>query len=429
MRYKVSANNVIAICLFVYFTSKLLWDYLIPGVFEILSLVCILLFAVSYIYKYCRHIGNDQIKLFAIYAMFVVYIILNAFVKDSKEQFTRAMYEYIFYSLIFWAMSYALMKTDFELICKVITKLGLLTATLSWYEYFTNRYLIGQAAASYTEGIGGAYGFRTMVFSRSYLPHGMVLGFFAMIYFYLYLKNKKISSLIGCAYCYITILSTSSRGPLAANGIALFLMYILYSYYEQKSIKKILSYIIIALGALVAYLILTSNIRSDNEMINYFLIRIRSIIDWHHEGANITRTIIWNNSIENYFKQAPVFGIGASKTGSWSYPNMHEPYSIGVTESGMLKKLCELGIVGVVLYYGFIISIIAKGIKSFKVISQKSKVELIGYFGFLIAVLINDITLQTTEEIMVSFQMWAALAGIYVTSNKVECQKVRWLFS
>ena len=314
------------------------------------------------------------------------------------------------------------MKTDFDSICKVLTKLGLLTATLSWYEYFTNRYLIGHALQSYTQDIGGIYGFRTMVFSRSYLPHGMLLGFFSIIYFYLYLKKKKITSLLGCIYCYITILTTSSRGPLAANGIALFLMFILYSYYNQKSLKKILSYIAVAIGVLGAYIILTSNISSDNEMINYFLTRIRSIIDWHHEGANVTRTIIWSKSIENYFKKAPIFGIGASKTGSWSYPNLSEPYSLGVTESGMLKKLCELGIVGVTLYYGFIISIVIKGIKSFKRIPYKNKVELICYLGLLTAVLINDITLQTTEEIMVSFQMWAALAGIYITAEKAECQ-------
>ena len=107
------------------------------------------------------------------------------------------------------------------------------------------------------------------------------------------------------------------------------------------------------------------------------------------------------------------FGVGPSQTGSWNLNGLY-----GVTESGILKRFCELGIVGVALHYSFVFNVFINGLKCYKK-NYKNDRSIIFYIGLFIAVFVDDITLQATEEIIVAFFMWFALAGIENTSRSI----------
>ena len=94
-------NNHVILVFIIYFTTKLLWDNLFPFVFELLSLflICVgsILFFVS------KNIVRYRLKSYCIvWIIYIFFILANAFLLDNAAQFRRAIYEYIFYSLIFF---------------------------------------------------------------------------------------------------------------------------------------------------------------------------------------------------------------------------------------------------------------------------------------------------------------------------------------
>lgn len=170
------------------------------------------------------------------------------------------------------------------------------------------------------------------------------------------------------------------------------------------------NFLLVIVVCTIAFLLL-SDIQTGNSSIDYFLYRIRQIINWTGDAGNVGRLQIWNEAF-NHFKISPVFGIGPSKTGSWGVE------SIGVTESGVLKHLCELGIIGFCLYYSIFFSIFYRGYKLYKKALSRNKLKIICFFGVITMVFINNITLQSTEEIMVFIIYSFGLGGILsINSN------------
>lgn len=182
-------------------------------------------------------------------------------------------------------------------------------------------------------------------------------------------------------------------------------MFIINQYRVSKKIdRKIATWICIVLILLIAFLFLTSTFTTGNETVDYFLYRLRKIIDWSGDAGNLGRIKFWNISM-NWFREDRLFGIGPSKTGSWGSG------SLGVTESGVLKRLCELGIVGFSMFYLLIFIAVKQGISAYKKNSSHCKLIYILFFGIIGMIMINDITVQSTEEIMVSYILMFALGG------------------
>jgi hypothetical protein len=68
-----------------------------------------------------------------------------------------------------------------------------------------------------------------------------------------------------------------------------------------------------------------------------------------------------------------------------------------------------------------LITIARRGLKYLRH-TKKIRMEILLWFAIFIGIFINDITLQATEEIMVSYWFWTALGGImYIAnSNKID---------
>lgn len=410
MKVFISKNNFIFVWLIIYFTSKILWDYFIPGVFELISLFILLYGAILFILFDKR----KKEKIILYYFLFCMYVIINALFQNSLQQFLRALYEYCFYFLMFFSIAYFINKINIQECLTMINKWGLIISLLSWFEYIHKDYILPN---NFKITIKNSYGFRAAVFTRSYLSHAMILGFFALVSLYLFYQKKNKCYLLTFILCASSILTTSSRGPLVALVVATFIFYYMNTMRKKNSLNR---KIYLLLGTCLAFygalLFLNSTFTIGNDTVDYFLYRIRQIANWSGDPGNVGRIEIWKLSIE-WFKSNIWFGIGPSHTGSWGRE------SIGVTESGYLKFLCELGICGFGLLFIFLLSIIKKGFKNYKKLTKQQKLTMIFYFSLIVLVMINNITLQSSEEIQVNF-IWAlGMGGLLNTSRLLYYQK------
>ena len=151
--------------------------------------------------------------------------------------------------------------------------------------------------------------------------------------------------------------------------------------------------------------VLLSDFQTNNEAVNYFLLRIRNILNWDSDAGNVGRISRWKWALMLY-KSNPFWGIGPSKTGSWGVA------SLGVTESGVLKRLCELGIFGFCMHYFFVSIILIKSIRAIAKMNRINKISVIMFIGILTIIIVNDFILQSTEEPSVCFIMWFSIAGL-----------------
>ncbi len=395
--------------LFVYFSGKLLFDT-VSLLFELFSLA-VIAFCAILMFLNKEIVDFHRAKLYIIALIFSVYVVINAIIQDTPAQIGRAIYEYVFYILIFFAILYLLPKVNLRKCIKVVAFWGVLIACLSWYEFITKNYLLTNL------DLDANAGFRAIVFSRSFLSHGMILGFFALSCMDIcYAEKKPLWFLMGI-FCYLSILTTASRGPLVACGVALVLQFLLNTYISsRRSAKRFWANMLLFAGIIAVFILMFSSFQTGNETVDNFLFRMRSIFNWTGDAGNVGRLQFWENAIA-LFKTNILFGIGPSKTGSWG------DGALTVTESGILKRLCELGLIGFICYYYFVICIIANGIRAYKKQNAIQKQPMVFWFSLATAVLINDITVQSTEEIMISFFMWTAFAGLETSGKSVSQTK------
>lgn len=398
MKISVQKDSALFTALIVYFTSKILWDKLVPNVFELVSILVLTYGALKFI---GRKIDRKYMWIVLIYVLLVIYVLINALIQDSTRQLTRALYEYCFYFFMIFGMSYYIGKFrnlgQIDKCLKFVNIWGLLIAILSWYEYFSRSYILG---GNFRQTIMNAYGFRAAVFTRSYLSHAIILAFFALIALYLYMKFKERFFLFSFVGQSVSILTTSSRGPLVALVISIIVFYILDRNRQGVHLsKKLITIMSVLIFALFAWWFLNSSFVTGNDTIDYFLYRTRQIINWTSDAGNLGRISIWKNTF-SYIQDNVFFGIGPSQTGSWGSE------SIGVTESGWLKYLCELGVIGIAILIAFLASIIKLGVNQYKTASSQYKLFMILCFSCVTLLTINNITLQSSEEIQVMF-IWA----------------------
>jgi hypothetical protein len=381
----------------IYFSSKILWDK-IPYLFTLISWLCII-FATLFAFWQMKF--NPKILL--LYVLFCIYIIFNGVINENPQRFIRAMYEYIFYiSILFTGLVYC-NKINLTNVFKIFASFSLLIALLSFLEYSTGRYILGGVYESeYIKWEGETnIAFRTKVFTRSYLSHGIILGLGSLVNLYLYKKfNLKYFAFFSII-CYCAIFTTQSRGPLVAVTLAIsFLLCNL-----DSSVKKKLLKILLFVSPLFCFVFFVP-FDTGVSLLDFYFHRIRSIFDWSGDAGNLGRLLLWANALE-MFKGNILLGIGVSATGSWDSSWVN---SLTVTESGVLKRLIELGVLGFVIYYGFILLLIKKVMKRVKFLQIDEFKETLFCISCAILILIDDITLQVTEEIMVTFFLWFFIA-------------------
>lgn len=392
----------ISFMMLVYGFMKMLFDKYVPYIFEITFIILIVFGTFLFFHK--RRIKKSEGAIWLLWILLLLYFFLNGWYAGNKSRFIRGLYEYDFYLLffpagIFWATYFV---PCIERYIEKINYLGAMLSALSVLEFIQKQSILSGMFTGTI--IGGDKVFRSTVFARSYLVFGIQMAVFSMFAFYLFLKSKNIRYLIFTLIDFVGILTTSSRGPLMASLICMVFMYLWLAENRQMTMRAIK--LMIAIGLIMSALYIVG-VYTNNSTILYFVSRIDTVFDWQHDAGNVGRLSRWSRTL-TMWKSSPVFGIGVSSTGSWDLSQI-----VITTESGMLKRLVETGIVGFVLYYGYLTKIALYIIKRIRfcdtIYKQICKVTLC----LASAIFLEDVILQVTEEIVVSYLFWFFIAIAY----------------
>lgn len=171
---------------------------------------------------------------------------------------------------------------------------------------------------------------------------------------------------------------------------------------KKLTSKRMLIYIIIFFSVLtMVYIVFFSGIITGIKNIDVVINRMRMLFDWKGDSANLNRIRIWRWAIE-YWKEAPLIGHGACCT------DLNYSGYISVTESGVLKRLVELGVIGTILQYLTIIAPIANGINKIRL--HKSNPQVLVAIGTLIAYFTEDCILQRYTSPEYTTILWFSIA-------------------
>ncbi|GKU27284.1 membrane protein [Clostridium folliculivorans] len=353
--------------------------------------------------------------------IFFLYVVANGVLFHNNIRLFYGGYQYIVYYLIFFTLYSFVEIRLLDIFMKFILGINFISSCIMIYEFITKKNIIE------TEGTKMAFNGVTIVrakaFFGSFLNAGVVLCiccFIALYYVYRYRKQFKyivLYSIIILVYL-LGIFATGSRGPLVALIGGLFFYLIAYLILIKKDVK--LTIIIVSTLAILSFLtlfiIMNINYESiDNTLLKFIAHRIQSIFNWSNDVGNVGRIDAWKNALK-MVKGNITFGIGIAATGAKGIGS----FSIGVTESGVLKKLVEMGIVGFIISYAIYIYV---GISAFKNITSKiypreTKIFNLFMLSAFISVMIEDSIYQSTESEVVSFYLFLVIYFIFVSKSK-----------
>jgi len=403
------------ICIFlpIYFSSKMLWDN-VPYVFKIFSYMCII-FAILFALYQIKLKYNTLIIQIAFF-IYCSYIVFNGMINENIHRFTQGIYQYIFFVCVLFVGLVFYNNVNLTNIFKLLAYFLFAIALLSFVEFSQKSYILGGTMEAGHISWEGDFdlAFRTKVFTRSYLSHGVILGLGVLINYYIYKRLKQKFFFFSSLTCYFAIFTTQSRGPLVATTLAtIFLLYNFNSFLRKK-----VFIIFIPIIILIGFIIL-SDFNTGNSLLDYYFHRVRSIFDWESERSNVDRAFLWLTALE-MFSNNILLGIGICATGSWDPTWTH---SLTVTESGVLQRLVELGILGFVIYYGFVILLIKNIAKRIKYLPKEKVKETLLCISCAILILVDDCTLQVTEEFMITFFLWFFMAIACRNTNIFEFKR------
>jgi O-antigen ligase len=316
-----------------------------------------------------------------------------------------------------------LKETNVKKFLNFILSINTILSYVLLYEFITRKNIL------YTTDFGKmAYDGITVVrgkaFFGSFLNAGIVLSvscFFAIYFIINTIKNRKFKySMIYIFYflSYIVgILSTGSRGPFVIIFAGVIFAIILYGVFLSSNKKLAIKIILSLLAVIVIAVPIILNIdisRINNKMLSFILHRIQSIFNWSSDQGNVERIKSWEFSF-GLIKSNPIFGVGVASTGAKGVGS----FGIGVTESGLLKKFAEMGVVGLILSYSIFALIMITAIKKLKdkTISFNNKIFILLAASSFFAIMVEDVIYQSTEAEVVSFYLWLIVALIYKGSR------------
>lgn len=395
-------------------------------------------FLISYVSKYCKYlflvlvlivvllsitskkcinlIGSKELLLLS---LLYIFIIANALWYGGNELVTKALSAYILYTFPIIALPFISNKIKWLNIFKCLSIFGVIDAGISIIEFVTRQRMFPKA------GIEGGINLVTSAGTNIVRTYGLQGSFFilsdilclcAFSSWYMYRIQKKYIYLLFWILISLGILSTGSRGYYVSYFIGMFIMYMCEGVVDHSRRKmtssKLLVYVLILLsGLIMTYIIFFSSMVTGIENIDVVIKRMRMIIDWKGDSANLNRLRIWRWAI-SYWKESVITGHGACCT-DLSYSGY-----ISVTESGVLKRLVELGIIGTVLQYLTMITPIAHGIK--KIRSNKSNPTVLVAIGVLAAYFVEDCVLQRYTSPEYTMILWFSIAYIAYAKNKTQ---------
>lgn len=399
-----------------YVYTKALWDTYLGAfgkyIFYGAVIIGIFMYALSSISNRRR---KDLIVLcgFTIYA---IYIFLNGKALSNSAQFSQGMLEYILYTFYFLSCSYYARKGEInenDLIKFVY--LGAFLSLLAVYEYVTRSGLVPDSAYGVYYFAGGFSSFRARVFCVSPMSFCMMLGILFVFSFYMIIVNKYKNLIIPSVLILVGMFCTGSRGPLVGTVCGIIVMICLIwcrnPLTRKKAERTLLLFLISLPLLLVLYVLVSSGINTGIEQIDNVIKRFSTITDFTYEWGNVARLRIWSKYIEMFINNFWT-GIGISQTSSTVATNI-----LQVTESGILKRLVETGILGTLIYLGFICYPVIK--YSVKKNNQRTQSDFkMVIISLIVAIGVEEVVLQLFADVMNMYVFWTFIAIMYCQNQK-----------
>lgn len=338
---------------------------------------------------------------YAEYFLYLCFIALNFIACPEANPY--ALYEYVFYLLIFFAVCYVLNDNDFESILRFYEAVGVVLAVEAVVEFVTG-WLPFRASETEQE-IRRACGLL-----GTPLTLGTVMACIALISFYLAARKKSVIHYVAFALCVAGLLVTQSRGPLVAFIIAFILMLFLIEYKKSgKFISTAIKNLLIVLAVLIVLVFIVYLLKDRVAFVGTIFKRFQTIFMWgSEEKSNTLRQNYWQKGFK-LFMENPILGYGVSSTGNHSDTGI-------IVESGIIKKLVETGIIGFVLYYTTF------GIALFKSARRCIKAKVEHYpvaIAVITAVFVENMVLQTIESLAVFMLFIVCFTYLFTEGNKL----------
>ena len=352
-------------------------------------------------------------KIVISFVLYVTVIIVNGLLYADAEHMSVGMIEYITYPLAFFALLYYFKAVNnyYKLFLRVIYWSGI-TSVLAVIEYLTKRSLLTQTASSMYTYYDGVSSFRAVVFVGSPMMLGILLAvsLIVAVYFVNVYKKKNIYKIIMLDL--VGLMATGSRGPLLFCIIGISVMYIYF--FKQKIVGKNtfirISFLIIILFLFVMILIIKPDFSVGIPAIDTLISRFSSVFNTKEYG-NAERLTLWSYYL-NKFSKKPIMGYGIATTSALISTNAYATYNNVVTESGVIARLVETGIMGTLTYYGFIFVVLKSSIqgslkKKYKGTYRNTAIFVV---GVVVLILLEDIILQISLDLFCTFALWLILA-------------------
>lgn len=345
-----------------------------------------------------------------LYAFSIIYFSFSALAFSDQRVIVNGLYSYVYYQLLIFAWIFALRKLNIVKLFPVFEVIGIISSLLGVYEVMSGSLLLGGKA--FGKSFGGSYVVRAVVFSGSFLTLGMFLAIIIIIAFYMYQSQKRVRHLICMCICILGLFMTSSRGPMVATAVGLIVVYLFVDTASfKKRVQRVVSLIFIIVAVSFVFFLIANTVMKDNFYFSYLQMRLSSILDWTGESGNVGRVSRWNQ-FSQLFSQHWLFGTGIGSSGT----RAAELIGALNTESGVLKRLLELGVIGFTIYYSMIISVLQYGIRYYRRNIEKKPVIVVA-FAVVTSILVEECIMQITETIMVSVLFWLFMGYIVLTSQ------------
>jgi hypothetical protein len=383
------------------------------GLFQRLNYLFFLLLVITTFFVLMNHKTRKQISK-PIYFMFFIYYcyIVLSIVIFKNPRIDMGTKQYIIFSLVFFNACLLIQNLQVIRLLRFASLLGTLNACLGIYEYFVNSYILNGINERWLNNWVRASGL-----SGNFISFPMVCGFCVLFELYLWNVTRKRIYIVSIFICFCGVLVSASRGPLIALLIAIIFMIMVRdnSILSQKKLqKRIFIYGILLLILFQILLLLSSDITLGNNLLDSIINRIRSIIVWdgsNGDTSNVTRLTVWKYMFTDYFLPNKWFGLGVGATGS-----VGEYIStIGVTESSILKRLVEIGIVGTIINFALYGILIYRGVKLYKTTDNNlQRMLLCLFFSVIILIFVEGTVLQIIENQVAMCMLWFSLAFVNI---------------
>ena len=377
--------------------------YIITGFIAILSI------------KKFKAIKTNDILLIA---LFVFYTIINSSLLGGKELLFLSIKDYCLWILPFFIIPLLIKIVKWDRLLHFLVVFGVVDSATSIIEFATKKQLFPLLTSKENVLVNfGSYSVtRTYGLNGNYFLLAMVLSLCGLVSFSLFWIEKKRIYLVAWAFISIGVLTTGSRGYYVAYGVGLIYLFLSEKASKGFTAKKLINWIaFFSIIAILFLIIFETNFSTGISAIDTILFRARLITNWTDESANLQRVTRWGIAFSKWM-QKPLFGWGASST-STDYSQYVE-----VTESGILKRLVELGLFGTLLQYLTIFVPLLRAYRYHRADKSKNPVALL-CFAIIVSLMVEDIILQCYTSMEYTIILWTCITiplNIYTTKTDQE---------